>query len=59
MGKNKQEWRKYMASISFSEKIKILEMLRERSRVIAAAGLRKQAPSGAGPEQELRELESN
>jgi len=32
-----------MASLSFSEKIRILEMLRERSRVIAAAGLRQNA----------------
>ncbi len=34
---NKQEWRKEMAPLSFSEKIKILEKLRERS--IAIAGL--------------------
>ena len=42
VNRNKEEWRKYMASLSFSEKIRILERLRERSRVIAAAGLRKQ-----------------
>jgi hypothetical protein len=30
-----------MASLSFSEKIKILEKLRDRERAIAAAGLRR------------------
>lgn len=33
--------RKRMASLPFEEKIKILEKLRERSKAIAAAGLRK------------------
>jgi hypothetical protein len=33
--------RKRLASLPFAEKIKILERLRERSRAIAAAGLRK------------------
>jgi len=32
--------RKKLASLSFSEKIKILEKLRQRSLAIAAAGLR-------------------
>jgi len=50
--RNKEEWREYMASLSFSEKVKILERLRERSCTIAAAGLRKQAPPDcAGPEK--------
>ena len=31
-----------MTSLSFSEKIKILEKLRDREKVIAASGLRKQ-----------------
>ncbi len=46
--------RKRLASLPFSEKLKILEKLRHRSRAIAAAGLRKtarhrseQAPSDA------------
>jgi hypothetical protein len=39
---NKQENRRHLASLSFSEKIKILEKLRERSLAIAASGLRKQ-----------------
>lgn len=41
MSNDKQEWRKRMAALSFSEKIRILEKLRERSLTIAASGLRK------------------
>jgi len=46
-----KERRKRLASLPFSEKLKILEKLRERSRVIAASGLRKmtirqQKPNG-------------
>ena len=37
---DKREWRKRMALLSFSEKIRILERLRERSLAIAASGLR-------------------
>jgi hypothetical protein len=37
---SKPELRKKLASLSFSEKIKILEKLRQRSLAIAAAGLR-------------------
>ncbi len=37
----KERMRKRLAALSFDEKIKILERLRERERVIAAAGLRK------------------
>jgi len=33
--------RSRMASLSFTEKIKILEKLRDRDKAIAAAGLRK------------------
>jgi hypothetical protein len=36
-----KERRKRLASLPFSEKLKILEKLRDRDRVIAAAGLRK------------------
>ena len=36
-----QETRKRLASLSFSEKIKLLEKLRDRSLAIASAGLRK------------------
>jgi hypothetical protein len=38
-----KERRKRLASFPFSEKLKILEKLRERSRVIAASGLRERA----------------
>jgi len=34
--------RKRLAALSFEEKIKILEKLRERSKAIGAAGLRKE-----------------
>jgi hypothetical protein len=35
--------RKRLASLSFSEKIRILERLRNRSQAIAASGLRRKA----------------
>ena len=38
-----KERRKRLALLPFSEKLKILEKLRERSRAIAASGLRKRA----------------
>jgi len=40
--------RKRLAALSFSEKIKILEKLRDRERAIAASGLRRKAEPGAG-----------
>lgn len=39
MDKDKER-RKRLAALPFSEKLKILEKLRERSRAIAASGLR-------------------
>jgi hypothetical protein len=36
----KKEMRKELAALSFSEKIKILEKLRDRSLAFAASGLR-------------------
>lgn len=38
---SKEHMRKRLASLSFSEKIKILEKLRDRSPAIAASGLRR------------------
>ena len=38
---SKQGMRKRLAALSFSEKIKILEKLRDRSLALAASGLRK------------------
>ncbi len=38
---SKPKLRTRLAALSFSEKIKILEKLRERSRAIAASGLRQ------------------
>jgi hypothetical protein len=40
MEEKKANWRKAMASMSFSEKIKILEKLRQRSLAIAHSDLR-------------------
>jgi hypothetical protein len=37
-----------MAALSFTEKIKILEKLRDREKAIAAAGLRKSPLEKAG-----------
>ena len=38
---SKREMRRKLASLSFAEKIKILEKLRDRSVAIAASGLRQ------------------
>jgi len=38
---SKEETRKRLASLSFTEKIKLLQKLRDRSLAIARAGLRK------------------
>jgi hypothetical protein len=39
--------RKKLAALSFSEKIRILEKLRDREKLIAAAGLRRNGPETA------------
>ena len=44
---NKSKMRARLASLSFSEKIKILEKLRDRDRAIAASGLRRKAEPDA------------
>ncbi len=38
--------RKRLAALSFDEKVKILEKLRERDKVIAASGLRQRKDVG-------------
>jgi hypothetical protein len=38
--------RKRLAALSFSEKIKVLEKLRDQSLSLAASGLRRRAGSG-------------
>jgi hypothetical protein len=43
----KSKMRERLASLSFSEKVKILEKLRDRSRAIEASGLRPKATLGA------------
>ena len=42
----KRNARKRLASLSFSEKLKLLERLRDRSEAIAAAGLRPKKRDG-------------
>lgn len=49
MSKGKDEMRQRLASLSFTEKIKILEKLRDRSLAIAASGLRAKAVSDQMP----------
>jgi hypothetical protein len=44
---SKQEMRKRLAALSFSEKVKILEKLRDRSLALAASGLRQKSAGGA------------
>jgi hypothetical protein len=44
---DKSKMRARLAALSFTEKIKILEKLRDRDRAIAASGLRRKvAPQG-------------
>lgn len=45
MSKGKDEMRKRLASLSFAEKIKVLEKLRARSLSLAASGLRRSSSS--------------
>ena len=44
---DKSKMRAHLTSLSFSEKIKILEKLRDRDRAIAVSGLRSKAAKGA------------
>ncbi len=44
---SKREMRKRLAALSFSEKVKILEKLRDRSLALAASGLRHKAAGDA------------
>jgi hypothetical protein len=44
---SKKKRRKELAALSFTEKIKILEKLRDRDCVLAAAGLRGKHEPGA------------
>jgi len=43
---SKPRMRARQAALSFSEKIKVLEKLRDRDRAIAASGLRAKAEKG-------------
>jgi len=50
---SKPELRAKLAALSFSEKIKILEKLRDRSLAIAASGLRRKAKGEAGNQKTI------
>ena len=43
-----------LASLSFSEKIKILEKLRDREKAITAAGLRRKSPKNPSAQASQR-----
>jgi hypothetical protein len=45
MSSGKDDLRKHLSSLSFTEKIKILEKLRDRSLMLAAGGLRQTSDS--------------
>jgi len=51
---NKQEMRKRLASLSFSEKVKILEKLRDRDRTLASSGLRRKPAAVADTNADKR-----
>ncbi len=53
--RGKKEMRKRLAALSFSEKIKILEKLRDRSLAIAAAGLRQQTAKSSSLAQDVKD----
>jgi hypothetical protein len=44
---SKQEMRKQLAALSFTEKVRILEKLRDRSLALADAGLRRKVSKDA------------
>jgi hypothetical protein len=50
----KPEMRKKLAALSFSEKIKILEKLRDRSLAIAASRTRPSSPEASTPGQDSK-----
>jgi hypothetical protein len=50
MNVSKPKLRNKLASLSFSEKIKLLEKMRERDRAIAAAGLKRMTARNAEQE---------
>ncbi|HEY3974019.1 MAG TPA: hypothetical protein VGM18_13515 [Candidatus Sulfotelmatobacter sp.] len=51
---SKPKMRARMAALSFTEKIKILEKLRDRSLAIAASGLRRQVEMDASTKDSFR-----
>ena len=54
---SKKEMRKRLAALSFSEKIKILEKLRDRSLTLAAAGLKLKVDKTAQIKSKFSQVE--
>jgi hypothetical protein len=48
----KEDWRERQRNLSFAEKIAILEKMRERDALIAAAALRRKSPRQPLPDRE-------
>jgi hypothetical protein len=48
---SKQEMRKRLAALGFTENVKILEKLRDRSVALAASGLRKTGKRTGNPKR--------
>jgi hypothetical protein len=57
MSKGKDKMRKRLSSLSFTEKIKILEKLRDRSLTLASAGLSRRTSSKQT--QEAKQIAEN
>ncbi|PYV59804.1 MAG: hypothetical protein DMG98_05055 [Acidobacteria bacterium] len=53
---SKRELRKRLAALSFSDKVKILEKLRDRSLVLAASGLRRRPAKEPQRQSETRDV---
>ena len=52
---SKKEMRARLAALSFTEKIKILEKLRDRSLAFAASGLRRKTAGSPGKSEDEKQ----
>jgi hypothetical protein len=52
---SKREMRARLAALSFTEKIKILERLRDRSLALAASGMRPKAATNPGKSEDEKQ----
>jgi hypothetical protein len=53
---SKREMRERLAALSFTEKIKILEKLRDRSLAFAASGMRRKTAGSPGNREDEKQL---